>query len=211
MRISRASLRIVLVVSLGLAGLRTGAQTPGTGAIAGTVMDATGAVIALAGVHVVNEDTKAARAVATAPDGTFRVSLLQPGMYSVSVEAQNFQTKQFRGVHIVGSETSTMEAVLRTLPRRRARRWVARLTRRRFCLCRWQIVTIRRSWRCRRVSWLSCRARRRWDVIRRTYRRMETRRRQTIFSSTGSMRTTWHRTLLRGISRRLEPRFLRLT
>jgi len=113
MRISIAALlSIVLLASFGLTASQAGAQTPGTGAIAGTVMDATGAVIASARVQVVNEGTKAARVAATSADGTFRVSLLQPGIYSVSVEAANFQTKQFHGLHIVGSETSTMEIKL---------------------------------------------------------------------------------------------------
>ena len=113
MRISIAALLcIVLFVSIGLSSSQAGGQTPGTGAIAGTVMDVTGAVIASARVQVVNEETKAARVAATSADGTFHVSLLQPGIYSVSVAAANFQTKQLHGVHIVGSETSTMEVKL---------------------------------------------------------------------------------------------------
>jgi hypothetical protein len=76
------------------------------------VVDATGAVISAAQVKVVNEGTKAARVVATSGDGTFRVSLLQPGTYSVSVATPGFQTKQFHGVRVVGSETATMEVKL---------------------------------------------------------------------------------------------------
>src|SRR5215469_8250102 len=101
-----ALLRIASLASPFLAASLAPAQTPGTGAITGTVVDATGAVISAAQVKVVNEGTKAARVVATSGDGTFRVSLLQPGMYSVSVVTPGFQTKQFHGVRVVGSETA---------------------------------------------------------------------------------------------------------
>ena len=107
-----ALLRIASLASPFLAASLAPAQTPGTGAITGTVVDATGAVISAAQVKVVNEGTKAARVVATSGDGTFRVSLLQPGMYSVSVATPGFQTKQFHGVRVVGSETATMEVKL---------------------------------------------------------------------------------------------------
>jgi hypothetical protein len=113
MRISTAAtLCAALLVSIGLTGLPATAQTPGTGAIAGTVADSTGAVIPSAKVRAINEATKTVRVVATSSDGTFRVSLLQPGLYSVAVEAAGFQTKQFHGVRTVGSETSTMEVKL---------------------------------------------------------------------------------------------------
>src|SRR6516165_2479184 len=107
-----ALLRNVSLACLFLAASLAPAQTPGTGAITGTVVDTTGAVIATGQVQVVNEGTKTARVVATSGDGTFRVSLLQPGTYSVSVTAAGFQTKQFHGVLVVGSETATMEVKL---------------------------------------------------------------------------------------------------
>jgi len=88
------------------------AQTPGTGAVAGAVADPTGALIAAAQVQVVNEGTQAARSVATSNEGTFRVSLLQPGTYSVLITATGFQAKQMRGVRVVGSETATLEVRL---------------------------------------------------------------------------------------------------
>ncbi len=60
-----------------------------------------------------NEGTQAARSVATSNEGTFRVSLLQPGTYSVLVStAAGFQAKQMRGVRVVGSETATLEVRL---------------------------------------------------------------------------------------------------
>ena len=56
----------LFVLFLLVAIVRVPAQTPGTGAVAGTVMDATGAVIGAAKVEVVSEATKAARIAATA-------------------------------------------------------------------------------------------------------------------------------------------------
>ncbi|MCU1226684.1 MAG: hypothetical protein JWQ42_4777 [Edaphobacter sp.] len=85
------------------------AQSPGTGAIAGTVTDSSGAVISSAKVLVINDETRAARAVVTSSEGAFRVSLLSPGVYSVSAAAPGFSARQMRSIHVGASETSTVE------------------------------------------------------------------------------------------------------
>lgn len=85
------------------------AQTPGTGAIAGTVIDSTGAVLPKAKVSVFNDETRAVRSVVTSSEGAFRVSLLPPGIYSVSAENQGFAIGQMHALHVGGSETVTIE------------------------------------------------------------------------------------------------------
>jgi hypothetical protein len=79
--------RIGQVTFLLLASVPLSAQSPGTGAVSGTVTDPSGEVLSKARVSVVNDETKATRAVLTSLEGVFRVSLLPPGVYSVSAEA----------------------------------------------------------------------------------------------------------------------------
>ena len=66
-------------------------QTPGTGAISGVVYDSSNRVIANAEVLTVNDGTHVSRSADTTPEGVFRVPLLSPGTYTVTVKAQDFQ------------------------------------------------------------------------------------------------------------------------
>jgi hypothetical protein len=88
------------------------AQTPGTGAVSGTVTDPSGAVLPKATVTVVNAETHTTRDSETAADGTFRVSLLLPGTYSVAAEAPGFARGQLQNVHVGPSQTVTVELKL---------------------------------------------------------------------------------------------------
>ena len=101
---------------LGLAALlMTGvvaAQAPGTGAMTGQVFDPSGAVIVHAQVSLVSQQTNWSRSVVTTRDGWFRVELLPPGDYAVAVEARGFQSKTLRSVHVVVSETVSVDIKL---------------------------------------------------------------------------------------------------
>jgi Carboxypeptidase regulatory-like domain len=61
-----------------------------TAQIHGTVTDASGAVIANAQVTATNTATGVSRTVMTGPTGTYVLSNLQPGNYSISVTAEGF-------------------------------------------------------------------------------------------------------------------------
>src|SRR6478609_8845313 len=76
-------------------------QSPGTGAIVGTVTDPDGAVLPKIKVTVANEGTLASREVLTSNEGTFRASLLPPGTYSVAIEASGFQRKLVNSVRVL--------------------------------------------------------------------------------------------------------------
>jgi outer membrane receptor protein involved in Fe transport len=67
------------------------AQTLTSGDIAGTVEDASGAFIPGADVKAVNSATGAVHDVTTGSAGDYRISLLQPGPYKVTVTADGFQ------------------------------------------------------------------------------------------------------------------------
>ena len=86
-RVSRLSL---CLAALTLSGSALWAQTPGTGAIAGSVMDPSGSVIRNAQVTARDVDTNAIRIVHTNDQGGYRVALLAPGTYSVRVHVDGF-------------------------------------------------------------------------------------------------------------------------
>jgi hypothetical protein len=88
------------------------AQAPGTGAIAGTISDPTGAVVANARVSAVSEETNSSRTVNTAADGVFRIPLLRPGNYSMVIEEAGFKQKMMRSIHVVVSETAVVDVAL---------------------------------------------------------------------------------------------------
>jgi hypothetical protein len=70
-----------------------------TGAISGTVVDASGAAVAGATVRLVNERTKDARVLTTNESGDFRFTATLPGTYTIKWELYNaFNHTQFSGV-----------------------------------------------------------------------------------------------------------------
>jgi len=90
------------------------AQGGATGAIAGGVQDASGAVIANARVSVKNEATgEVLRQMNTDTSGLFTASLLPVGTYSVEVTAAGFPITTFPGVVVRITETTRMTAVLK--------------------------------------------------------------------------------------------------
>ena len=103
------SSRIGRVAVLLLASCSLTAQSPGTGAIAGSVIDPSGAVLPKATVSVVNDATHAVRTVVSSAEGSFRVPLLPPGDYSISAQATGFAIREMRAVHVGASETATVE------------------------------------------------------------------------------------------------------
>lgn len=89
------------------------AQTPGTGAISGVVLDPTNRVVTNAEVTVLNQQTHASREVQTSSEGMFRVPLLVPGVYSVSVSSPGFAGSSATEVPVVAGEVSSIDVTLR--------------------------------------------------------------------------------------------------
>src|ERR1700733_9751023 len=110
------SIRNLVAVGLFIACL-TGlmfAQGGATGAITGTVSDASGAVDANPKVDVVNEGTgQAERHVTTDTAGAFSATLLPVGTYTVQVSASGFATTKFPGVVVNITETTRLTAALK--------------------------------------------------------------------------------------------------
>jgi hypothetical protein len=91
-------MRKFFVVSLGLILAIFGFATPNfaqsvtAGDVSGVISDATGAVIPNAKVTVKNSANGESKVVVSTGSGSYRVSLLSPGTYSISVTAAGFST-----------------------------------------------------------------------------------------------------------------------
>lgn len=75
-----------------------------TGSISGTVTDSSGSVIPGATVTLINEQTNSPRNLTTNEEGRFNFAALQPGVYTIKVERQGFQTLEQRGTVLSANE-----------------------------------------------------------------------------------------------------------
>jgi len=92
------------------------AQGGATGAISGTVQDASGLPIAGAAVQITNEATgEALRKITTDTSGTFIASLLPVGAYTIEVSAAGFATTKFPGVEVRITETTRITAAVKLI------------------------------------------------------------------------------------------------
>src|SRR5881227_2640201 len=90
------------------------AQGGATGAITGTVLDPSGAVVAGAEVRIVNQDTGVlTRTTKTDSNGSFTATLLPVVTYTVNVTSPGFQEAKFTNIAVRITETTRMEAKLR--------------------------------------------------------------------------------------------------
>jgi hypothetical protein len=87
------------------------AQAP-TAELAGTVRDATGAVISGASVAIVNEDTGIKRQVVTDERGSYTVPLLPPGRYRASIQRTGFRSVERTGLVLHVNETVNVDYAL---------------------------------------------------------------------------------------------------
>lgn len=100
-------LAVLLAASLG-AG-----QTATTGAIAGSVVDPSGAVIPNATVEVLNNATNAVvRSANTDSQGNFVLPLLDPGSYRLEIQASGFRKLLVPAITVRVTETSKLDARL---------------------------------------------------------------------------------------------------
>ena len=79
---------------------RVEAQLAGKGSITGVVTDPTGAVVPKATITALNPVTGFSVTQTSASAGEFTISPLDPGVYTVTVKAQGFETQQQGDVHV---------------------------------------------------------------------------------------------------------------
>ena len=109
--------RYLFLLLMGFSLLGTAfAQGGATGAITGTVVDPSGAVVANADVRITNQDTGVlTRAVKTDADGSFTASLLPVGSYTLTVTSAGFREAKFPDIVVRVTETTRITAKLAPL------------------------------------------------------------------------------------------------
>jgi hypothetical protein len=101
-----------VLLSLLLLGIAAHGQNAGTGAIAGVVTDASGAVVAEAAVKVTNNLTGETRTAMSAGHGNYTVPLLLPGTYTVEASKAGFKNTSYRAVTVSVTEILTLNIQL---------------------------------------------------------------------------------------------------
>jgi hypothetical protein len=91
---------LILLLFVGWFPTRCFAQTAETGALAGSILDASGASLADATIEVTNAATGQTRTTVSQDNGRYTVVLLPPGAYRVTVRKDGFKEKVEESVHI---------------------------------------------------------------------------------------------------------------
>jgi len=100
------NLSLLIVAALVIVAGALNAQTTISGDIAGTVTDPSGAAVPGATVTATDTATGAVKVVKTGGAGNYRVSLLPPGAYTISVAEGGFQTTQLNVTVQLGQITN---------------------------------------------------------------------------------------------------------
>lgn len=108
----RTLLTIAVAVLFGVMPLNVWAQSAGTGALAGTILDSSGAVVPGAKVTATNNGTGESRTTLSGPEGTFRIQLLPPGSYGLKVEKSGFKTTQLADIAVSVTEVAQVRVRL---------------------------------------------------------------------------------------------------
>ncbi len=91
-----------------LSAIPGSAQTSGTGALSGTILDPSGALVAGAQVKVVNQATGEIRTTVSQGSGNYIVPLLPPGSYRIETTKSGFKVSIQEGVQIAVTETDAV-------------------------------------------------------------------------------------------------------
>jgi len=83
------------------------AQTAGTGAIAGSIIDPSGAAVSGAQVKATNEATGEVRTAISSATGNYTVALLLPDLYTLEISKTGFKLAQVSHISVAVTETTT--------------------------------------------------------------------------------------------------------
>jgi len=104
----RMTLSAMLATGLSFSSIIYG-QTSSTGALIGSIVDPSGAVIAGADVRLVSQQMGDVQSATSSSSGSFRFPLLAPGTYALSAEKAGFEALQVPTVNVFVTETSRVE------------------------------------------------------------------------------------------------------
>src|SRR3981081_4582420 len=114
MQVVRRLSGVVFLLATLLFGARLYGQGGATGAIAGSVLDTTGAPINGADVQIINASTNSiVRKLSTNSDGDFVATLLPPGAYIVVVNKSGFGEAKAQGIEVRVTETTRVTIPLK--------------------------------------------------------------------------------------------------
>ena len=105
-------LTAIALMIVGVAGITVFAQQSSVSNIVGHVADSTGAVIAGATVHVVNQATAAERTGVTNSGGDFSIPNLPPATYELRVEKEGFKTTTIPALELLVGKDADESIVL---------------------------------------------------------------------------------------------------
>jgi hypothetical protein len=111
-KIKCLSIILTILVCCSAAPISTHAQTGTTGSIAGVVTDPSGAAVADAEIVIKDQSTEREVNAHSDSTGNFRVPLLSPGKYNVSVTASGFKVLTIQDVVVQITEVTTVNARL---------------------------------------------------------------------------------------------------
>ena len=112
--VSRVLYAVVLVVMALMGSSGVYGQGGATGAISGSVVDASGGSVAGAEVQIIDSRTEVlVRKLPTDSDGSFVVPLLPPGAYSVVVNKSGFSQVKADGIEVRVTETTKVTITLK--------------------------------------------------------------------------------------------------
>ncbi|MCU1335168.1 MAG: hypothetical protein JWO19_749 [Bryobacterales bacterium] len=106
----RSLLPIALALIVGIPSLL--AQSAGTGALTGTLTDPSGGTIPNATVTLTNTQTNQVRTATTGPDGSYRFTLIPPGIYRVRFAAPGFKTSEVSTFNVNVTETPVLDRTM---------------------------------------------------------------------------------------------------
>ncbi len=113
-RTAKAMQLVFLIFTATVVGVRTGwSQIVTTATISGTVRDTSGAAVPAASVTITNEGTGVQAATRSNADGSFVVSGLTVGTYTIKVSKQGFQTFLESGIILHPAQVATVNAVMK--------------------------------------------------------------------------------------------------
>src|ERR1700756_1592831 len=104
-----ASGTLLRTAVIALCSLPMYGQTADTGAIAGSVSDPSGALVATAALVVKSQATQEERDLTTDADGNFSVPFLTPGNYDLTVRAPGFEPLVWKSVQVQITEVSRLK------------------------------------------------------------------------------------------------------
>jgi Cna protein B-type domain. len=114
MRARRGLLWSVLGICLLLLALDSSLAAQGLSGISGTVTDSSGAVVPDAKVTVTNVATNVSASVMTGSAGSYMITDLIPGTYTVKIEKTGFSVGVLSSVHVDVSRTTSADLTLKT-------------------------------------------------------------------------------------------------